>query len=274
MINEVEIMQQKIQTKEINIENIKLHQLDKEMINALKQLFDNLIYIYYKSKLYKYFRKFRNKAKKVKYNECIDQILDFLTANSEELINGLFLIKINYKTKGYKNHFYNIDVENLTLNIRKTENDNYPSKSFNLKNDVIKVQYGIKSRNLRKKLLGKEKEPKIIEFLQIPWRFLSIVTKSRSIDLYCYDDQLNYMFYGLKYFLIDRKMPYKINSTTYFVLNKIKLKIAIKLKEKYKGKEDNIPNIVKKLISEKAIQSISFTKLFLLFNKYKKIKNK
>ena len=274
LINEVEIMQQKIQTKEINIENIKLHQLDKEMINALKQLFDNLIYIYYKSKLYKYFRKFRNKAKKVKYNECIDQILDFLTANSEELINGLFLIKINYKTKGYKNHFYNIDVENLTLNIRKTENDNYPSKSFNLKNDVIKVQYGIKSRNLRKKLLGKEKEPKIIEFLQIPWRFLSIVTKSRSIDLYCYDDQLNYMFYGLKYFLIDRKMPYKINSTTYFVLNKIKLKIAIKLKEKYKGKEDNIPNIVKKLISEKAIQSISFTKLFLLFNKYKKIKNK
>ena len=82
------------------------------------------------------------------------------------------------------------------------------------------------------------------------------------------------MFYGLKFFFIDNNIPFKINSTNYFVLNKIKLKIAIKLKQKYKisegeNEEENIPTILKQLIKEKAIQNISFTKLFLLFNKYK-----
>ena len=82
------------------------------------------------------------------------------------------------------------------------------------------------------------------------------------------------MFYGLKCFFIDKMMPHKINSTNYFVLNKIKLKIAVVLKKKYKRKEENIPNIIQKLSNEKAIQSISFTKLFLIFNKFIKIKNK
>ena len=43
LINEVRLMQEKIKANEINVENIKLQQLDKEMINSLKQLFDNLI---------------------------------------------------------------------------------------------------------------------------------------------------------------------------------------------------------------------------------------
>ena len=274
LINEVKIMQQKIKSNEINIENIKLHQLDKEMIHSLKQLFDNLIYIYYKCRLYKYFKKFRKETKKQRYNQNINQILDFLTMNLDEIVNGLTLIKLNYKTKGYKTHFYNIDTNNLTLNIWKNQNDNYPNKTFNFKTDVTKVIYGIKSKNLRKKILAKDKDIKELELLRVPWRFLSIITKSRSIDLYCDDKQLNNMFYGLKCFFIDKKMSYKISSTNYFVLNKIKLKIAIVLKEKYKGKEENIPNIVKKLINEKAIQNISFTKLFLIFNKFKKIKNK
>ena len=37
LIEEVQIMNKKIESKEINIENIQLHQLDKEMINSLKQ---------------------------------------------------------------------------------------------------------------------------------------------------------------------------------------------------------------------------------------------
>ena len=274
LINEVKIMQQKIKYNEINIENIKLHQLDKEMINSLKQLFDNLIYIYYKCRLYKYFKKFRKAAKKQRNNHNINQILDFLTMHLNEIENGLILIKLNYKTKGYKTHFYNIDINNLTLNILKSQNDNYPNKTFNLKTDVIKVIYGIKSKNLRKKILSKDKDTKELELLRFPWRFISIITKSRSIDLYCDDEQLNNMFYGLKCFFIDKMMPHKINSTNYFVLNKIKLKIAVVLKKKYKRKEENIPNIIQKLSNEKAIQSISFTKLFLIFNKFIKIKNK
>jgi len=270
LINEINLMMKKISSNEINIENIKLHQLDKEMINSLKQLFDNLIFIYYKSKLYKYFKKYHNKVLKKKNTENIYKIVDFLNSNSEELTKGLNLIKINYKTKGYKSHFYNIDEKNLTFNIRKSINDNYPNKSYSLEKDIIKVIYGIKSRNLRKKLLTKDKDVETIKLLRMPWRFLSIITKSRSIDLYSDNNEINTLFYGLKSFFIDNKMAYKINSTNYFLLNKIKLKLVLRLQKKYKDEnKENLPNIVKQLVKEKAIQNISFTKLFLIYNKFK-----
>ena len=270
LINEVKIMLQKISNNEINTENVKIHHLDKEVINSLKQLFDNLIYIYYKCKLFKYFKKFRKKAKKVKNYECINEILDFLIFNSEKLINGIKLVKINYKSDGYKKHFYNINEKKKSLCVWKSKNMNYPNKFYNLKKDIIKITYGNKTRNLRRKLLSKDMDKESIKFLRIPWRILSIITKKRSIDLYCDDNQINYMFYGLKYFFIDNKVAYKINSTNFFVINKIKLKIAIILKQKFKDEDiENIPNIIKLLIKEKSIQNISFTKLFLLYNKYK-----
>ena len=270
LINEVKIMLQKMSNNEINTENVKIHQLDKEVINSLKQLFDNLIYIYYKCKLFRYFKKFKKKTKKLKNFEYINEILDFLIFNSEKLINGIKLVKINYKSNGYKKHFYNINEENISLCVWKSKNMNYPSKLYNLKKDIIKVTYGNKTRNLRKKLLSKEIDKESIKFIRIPWRILSIITRKRSIDLYCDDNQINYMFYGLKYFFIDNKVAYKINSTNYFLINKIKLKIAIILKQKFKDEDkENIPNIIKLLIKEKSIQNISFTKLFLLYNKYK-----
>ena len=263
-------MLQKISNNEINTENVKIHHIDKEVINSLKQLFDNLIYIYYKCKLFKYFKKFRKKAKKLKNFECINEILDFLIFNSEKLINGIKLIKINFKSNGYKKHIYNIDEKTNSLCVWKSKNINYPSKIYNLKKDIIKVTYGNKTRNLRKKLLSKDIDKESIKFLRIPWRLLSIITRKRSIDLYCDDNQINYMYYGLKYFFIDNKVAYKINSTNYFVINKIKLKIAIILKQNFKDEDkENIPNIIKLLIKEKSIQNISFTKLFLLYNKYK-----
>ena len=104
----------------------------------------------------------------------------------------------------------------------------------------------------------------------MPWRFLSIITKSRSIDLYSDNNEINTLFYGLKSFFIDNKMAYKINSTNYFLLNKIKLKLVLRLQKKYKDEnKENLPNIVKQLVKEKAIQNISFTKLFLIYNKFK-----
>ena len=264
LIEEVEIMQKKIKSNEINIENIKLHQLDKEMINSLKQLFDNLIYIYSKHKLHTYFREYKNKI-------TIDRIADFLSDNLDKIIHGVFLFKINFKTKGYKTHFYKINKKGYTLNIYKSEKEKRPDKTISLLDEVKKVEYGIKSFNLKKKLLSKEKDENVLRFLQKPWKFISIITNSRSIDLHCDDDQLINMFYGLKYCFHKNNMSYKINSANYFILNKIKLHLVIKIKVQYK--ENDIPNIIKKLTNERAIQTISFTKLFLLFNKYKNKNN-
>ena len=269
LIEEVKIMNKKIESKEINIENIPLHQLDKEMINSLKQLFDNLIYIRYKSILHHAFKKYRSKVRKIKNAKIIKKIINFLSYHRDKLIEGLNLIKINYKSNGFKTHFYDIDETKLTFNIRKTETNNSISKSYLFENDIIKIQYGIKSLNLRKKLLAKDKDLDMLRLLRCPWRFLSIITRSRSIDFYCDDEQINTMFYGMKSLLIDNDMSYKINSTNYYLLNKIKIKLAIELKKKYQEEEEeNVPKIVYDLLRERGIQNISFSKLFLIYNKY------
>ena len=269
LMDEIKIMNKKIESNEINIENIPLHQLDKEMINSLKQLFDNLIYIRYKCVLFQAFKKYRSKIRKKRNAKIIKKILNFLSGHYESLTKGMNLIKINYKSNGFKTHFYDIDEENLTFNIRKDETNDYLTKSYHIQNEIIKIQYGIKSRNLRKKLLSKDKDLEMLRLLRCPWRFISIITRERSIDFYCDDEQINDMFYGMKNFLTDNYVPFKINSTNYYLLNKTKIKIAIELKKKYQEEdEQNIPKIVKSLLRERAIQNIPFAKLFLLYNKY------
>jgi hypothetical protein len=274
LIKEINILLKKISTNEINIDNFKLQLLGNEMINSFVQLFDNIKYIYYKNKLYKYFKIYQNIIRREKDAQVTAKILEFLTSNSENLKKGLNLFKINYKSEGYKINYYNIDEKNLTFNIRNKKGETNPSKSYFLKNDIIKVSYGIKTKNLRKKLLlSGDKDKGSFELLRKPWLLVSIITKSRSIDLYGEEKDINNLFYGLKYYLIDNRMHYKINSATYFLLNKIKLKLPllmrVKLKGKNKGREKK-NSLIDQLIEEKAIQSISFTKLFLLYNKYTK----
>jgi hypothetical protein len=269
LIEEIKTMNEKIESKEINIDNIPIYQLDKEMINSLKQLFDNLIYIRHRVILYRAFKKYRSKTKKIKNAKTIKKILNFLTYHAESLSKGMNLIKINFKSNGFKTHFYDIDNNNMTFNVRKEETNDYPSNSYNLQDDIIKIQYGIKSLNLRKKLLAKDKSMEMLRLLRCPWRFISVITKKRSIDFYCDDEQIDNMFYGMKYFLIDNNVGYKINTVSYYLLNKTKIKIAIELKKKYQEEnEENVPKIVHDLLKEKAIQNISFAKLFLLYNKY------
>ena len=111
-----------------------------------------------------------------------------------------------------------------------------------------------------------------MKLLNFPWRFLSVILKDKSVDLYCEDKQLEIWFYGLKYYTMINNVEYKILSTNKFVLNKIKLKIVIGLKSamdknNIQGNKEKLNFIIQKLCKEKAIQNISFTKLFLLYNK-------
>ena len=48
-----------------------------------------------------------------------------------------------------------------------------------LLNEILKVEYWIKSINL-KKLLPNEKDKYSIKFLRPPWKFISIITTSKS----------------------------------------------------------------------------------------------
>ena len=94
------------------------------------------------------------------------------------------------------------------------------------------------------------------------------------MDLYCEDDQVDNWFYGLKSFTEENSVEFKIMSTNKFVINKIKYRMPLNLKtaiKEKKIKDENIIEIVNRIVKEKAFHKISFVKLILLYNKSMKI---
>ena len=275
LIKELEILIKKINSYEIDISSIKKTKINPDIINNIKILFQHLSKINYKSLIYLTFHKFREKLLKIKINEMYLNIDNFLDKNYELIIKGMRLMKINYSSKGHKYYFYNIDSDSNTLQIRQKEGDPYPSVSYNLFKDVTKITYGIKSKNLIKKLKNKnECNDETRKYLRMPWRFISFVLQKKSIDLYLENDQVDTWFYGLQNFT-KNGVEYKISSTNKFLLNKVKYRIVIKLKCAVNDGEiveEKSVNLVKKILKEKAVQNITFTKLILLYNKLVKDK--
>ena len=278
LIKELEILIKKINSYEIDISSIKKTKINPDIINNIKILFQHLSKINYKSMIYLTFHKFREKLLKIKLNEMYLNIDNFLDKNYELIIKGMRLMKINYSSKGHKYYFYNIDSDSNTLQIRQKEGDPYPLVSYNLFKDVTKITYGIKSKNLIKKLKNKnECNDETRKYLRMPWRFISFVLQKKSIDLYLENDQVDTWFYGLKNFTKNdvNDVEYKISSTNKFLLNKVKYRIVIKLKCAVNDGEiveEKSVNLVKKILKEKAVQNITFTKLILLYNKLVKDK--
>ena len=103
---------------------------------------------------------------------------------------------------------------------------------------------------------------------------LLYILQKKSIDLYLENDQVDTWFYGLQNFT-KNGVEYKISSTNKFLLNKVKYRIVIKLKCAVNDGEiveEKSVNLVKKILKEKAVQNITFTKLILLYNKLVKDK--
>ena len=270
LIKEIELLLDKIKKDLINIEIINLKFLDIEITQSLKTLFDNLILIYYKSKLKKSFFKFKqqiNKQIKIE-NEIL--ISKFLEENLKKVENGFKLTKINFSSSGIKEHFYQIDQKNNNFCISKNANDKNKDNK-NLNKEIIKIVYGFSSRNIKKKII-KEKDD-IKNLIKIPWKFLSIVLKERSIDLFMGKDKnndiINYYFYGFYYYYQKKNLLFKINSCSFF-----KFKLIWKLKQMYKNgklkeKNENSLKLVQDIFNEKGIQKFSFVKLFLLYAQFK-----
>ena len=208
-----------INNDEIDISKIKLKFLEPKLINSLKQLFDNLIYIYYKHKLRRGFQKFKKGFLIENANQNDIKIKDFLETNYQKIQNGDKLKKINYTSNGIKIHYYKI--ENNCFQQRDKNTDKTASKSYNLKNMVIKVMYGFSSQNIKKKIVSKDNDSEFNKLINSPWKFISIIIKERTIDLYCEDNQINNWFYGLKNYFNNNNMPYKIISVICFNKNEI-----------------------------------------------------
>ena len=56
LINELNILQEKISNYEINIDDIKIQKINQNMLSFIKKIFNNLLYIYHKNILHKNFQ--------------------------------------------------------------------------------------------------------------------------------------------------------------------------------------------------------------------------
>ena len=122
---------------------------------------------------------------------------------------------------------------------------------------------GLNTDNVIKKYNGVNNDK-----LNSPWLFLSFVCLKRSYDLYLVQEKLVNWFYGIKCYLHDNEMNDKIVSTTYFVLNRVKLKAVAMLCEEDAQKEKKNKNVdfMEVVAKAKSVQMLSFVKVLLLYN--------
>lgn len=268
LIKELERLIKKINNYEIDISSINLEKVNENLLNNVKIIIMKISLIIIKF-LVPYKKKFMKKLKRYLNQKGKKVIETFLGKNYEKIIQERKLIKINNKTKGYKTNYYNID-DNNSLIIKSSKNQLNPTHNYNLLKDVIKIQYGIRTSNLINKKIDKNNDADIKNLFKTPWRFMSFITKKRSIDLYLEDEQLQNWFYGLKLFTKDNEVEYKLISTTKFVLTRIKLKILMKLKkiknDISKEEKDNKKSIIRNIVKNKSIESCSFTRLFYIYH--------
>ena len=287
LLNELEIINKKIKNFQIDIENIDIkNNFSIEIINSLKKLFENVIFILQKNLLSKTFQKIKNKhlniVKKSKTNEIfhnnnkknnIENLFKEATKNIQKIIE---LKKINFGNKSLKTHYYNINFETKNFQIRKNKNDNKIIE-HKLKK-IIKILNGIYSENLKKKLLNdNQSDENVKKILKKHSQILSFIINNRSIDLYFNkEDDIKNWFYGLYYYYYNNNMSFKILSCTNFVLRRLKFKIIKKIDKISKNDDDIINNnkkIFKNLNKKNSIQKFTFTNLILFLNNLVELNN-
>lgn len=221
-----------IETNKINWEILSILNINKDLISSIKILFQNLLIIKTKSILRYYFHKykkmtlgytlFKNKLKK-KYVKSET----FLKNQLLSLEEGSILIKINYTSDGYNEHFFRISLidNEYYFCVHKTISDIKPYKIFNLK-ELNDITIGIQTNNLKNKISN---EKFMNEFK--PGGTLSLWFNERTFDLYFdNDDEMNRWFEGI-YYYHKYIMGYNTRrDLNYFFFNKLKLKLLCKLK--------------------------------------------
>jgi len=174
LIKELKILLDKINKCEIDISSIDINKIDSNIIKNMNIFFENLLHIYNKNILWRNFLKYKKKLLSIKIASFLDD------KNFKIISKGMNLIKINYNSKNHKTYFYNVDLDSNLLNVRLNQKDLHPYKSFNLKNDLIKITYGLRTQNLIKKSINKDKvDNETMKLLSKPCRLISFVLKKK-----------------------------------------------------------------------------------------------
>ena len=250
---------------ELDISYLKLSDLSPEIAKSLELLFMNLLKIYERKVLSKYFTRYRKVINKITRREKNIALNKMLERNFMSLKTGEVLMKINYNSKDTKMHHYLLDAKNNCISVFNKSGGSEPESEIYFKN-IIKILYGIKTSNLIKKI-------KNLPNSDQPYLYMSFLLRNRTVDLSFSDKNVKKWFYGLYYYLINTNRSYKINSCTNFILNRIKMKINYFLNNigENKSEGDNEYKIKLQIKGVIKNRNNTFAKSILLFNKMNKI---
>ena len=250
---------------ELDISYLKLSDLSPEIAKSLELLFKNLLKIYERSVLSKYFNKYRRICKKIANKKGIIAVNKMFERFFNNIKTGEILMKINYNSKDTKMHHYLLDVNKDCISVFKKSGGSEPESEIFFRN-VIKILYGIKTNNLFKKI-------KNLPNSDQPFLYMSFLLRNRSIDLSFSEKNVKKWFYGLYYYLINTNRSYKINSCTSFILNRTKMKINYYLNNIGENTSEENNNYKFKFLIKGNInnRNNSFVKSILLYNKIYKI---
>ena len=250
---------------ELDISYLKLSDLSPEIAKSLELLFMNLLKIYERRVLSKYFNRYKRVINKIIRRERNIALNKMLERNFMSLKTGEVLMKINYNSKDTKMHHYLLDAKNNCISVFNKSGGSEPESEIYFKN-IIKILYGIKTTNLIKKI-------KNLPNSDQPYLYMSFLLRNRSVDLSFSEKNVKKWFYGLYYYLINTNRSYKISSCTNFMLNRIKMKINYSLNNIGENKSEGESDYKIKLQIKGAIKNRNntFVKSILLYNKINKI---
>ena len=223
----------------LDFSNINLYSLDSELSNHLCNIFKKLFYIYRRSKLKKYFDKFKenekNKNNSIKSKmktkiKTSDKLNDFFERAYQHIYNGEKIIKINYRNNGIKEHYFQVENKTDKLQYFVGKNSDKLKNEFDF-DDITKIKIGLETKNVITKLnhLKIKNEDK-----NAPYKFISFILENgsnrKTLDLVINDEKsARKWFYGINYYCHISNRPYKICSCSKYLLFKIKSKVINKL---------------------------------------------
>ena len=219
----------------------KVIQPFKEIVdNTIQKKFQNINNIYnkiQKKSTFQYFKQTLINKKKIENN---DKIKTFYENKYASLVDGDVIKKFNMGNNGTKEHFYQINYDKEQIDIFNNKGNPKPDKCIKFK-EIKKVTFGMKSQNLisKSKYVPNNKEP---------WKIMSFILKKKSLDfIFKKEETAKKWFYGIQYLFKSSEKQYKIKSTTGYIIEKLKMKIANET-----GKN---PNNLKKLSFVKTIMT-------------------
>ena len=220
--------------------NLSIKNLDNEIFENLFILFDNLLKIHIKFKKKHYLNIYKHKIFVIISTINVKKIKDFYDSFLVVIDKGEKIIKINFNGNGFKEHFYRIDINEDNFEIYKNSENKKKGKANQIinMNDILKVVYGFKTKNLKKKYENLENNLN-------PELYLSLVCTKRSYDFYFKKEKKSVSwFYGFQNYYKQSKINYKVSSTTKYVLSRLKIKMALIFEVKMKSTEKiNFVNI-------------------------------